>query len=135
MEMTYFTADERRLMLRLTRELIGRLRHVMTHDDMRRVWDTLSVAAAGGHLDRDMGGFNPIVRQASTALLLCQNVVADRNLTIATMIYPVCHTRFMTMKQVNEQWGDDVTQLVHGLMEVSMGAKPLWSTRTSRSCC
>ncbi len=119
MEMTYFTADERRLMLRLTRELIGRLRHVMTHDDMRRVWDTLSVAAAGGHLDRDMGGFNPIVRQASTALLLCQNVVADRNLTIATMIYPVCHTRFMTMKQVNEQWGDDVTQLVHGLMEVS----------------
>lgn len=90
MEMTYFSADERHLMLHVTRQLLARLRPVMPHDDVRRLFNTLSAAVAGGHLDRDDNGINPLLRQASTALLLCQSVVADRNLTIATMIYPLC---------------------------------------------
>lgn len=119
MEMTYFSADERHLMLHVTRQLLARLRPVMPHDDVRRLFNTLSAAVAGGHLDRDDNGINPLLRQASTALLLCQSVVADRNLTIATMIYPLCHTGFLTQKQVIEQYGDDVLKLVHGLIEVS----------------
>lgn len=119
MENTYFSSDERRLMNHITRELLTRLEPVMTHDDMRHVFNTISAAVAGGHLDRDVNGINPLVRHASTALLLCQSVVADRNLTIATMIYPLCHTGFLTMKQVSDEYGNDVCGLVHGLMEVS----------------
>ena len=119
MEMNYFTADERRLMLRLTRELLPRLSTVMTHDDIRQLFNTLAAAVAGGHLDRDASGLNPLIHQVSTVHLLCHSVVADRNMTVATMLYPLCQSTFLTTGQVAKDYGDDVCRLVQGLINVS----------------
>ena len=119
MEITYFTADERRLMATVTRQLITRLKPVMTGADMRRVYKTLAAAVAGGHLDRDDNAINPLLRQACTALVLCQSIVPDRNMALATMIYPLCRTGFLTSRQVVDDYGQDVGKLVNGLIKVS----------------
>ncbi len=119
MTQTYFSDDERLLMIHLTRDLISRLGAVMTQADIRQLFNTLSAAVTGGYLDRDENGINPLLHQTSTAHLLCHNVVTDRDMTVATMLYPLCQSGFLAKSQVISDFGDDVYKLVQGLINVS----------------
>ncbi len=119
MTQTYFSDDERLLMIHLTRDLISRLGAVMTQADIRQLFNTLSAAVTGGYLDRDENGINPLLHQTSTAHLLCHNVVTDRDMIVATMLYPLCQSGFLAKSQVISDFGDDVYKLVQGLINVS----------------
>lgn len=115
----YFRTDERKQMTHVVRQLLGHLQDIVPEHDVRRVYELIHTAVTGGYLDRDDNGINPLLHQANTTLLLCQSIVADRNLTIATMLYPLCHSEFINEKQVQKDFGDDVARLVHGLLGVS----------------
>ena len=115
----YFNTDERKQMTRITRQLLKRLQDIVSEQDVRHVYELIHAAVTGGYLDRDSNGFNPLLHHASTTLMLCQNIVADRDMTLAIMLYPLCHTEFITEKQVLKDFGEDVARLVHGLLGVS----------------
>lgn len=115
----YFNTDERKQMTQITRQLLNRLQDIVPEQDVRHVYELIHAAVTGGYLDRDDNGINPLLHQASTTLMLCQSIVADRNMAIATMLYPLCQSEFLTEQQILNTFGDDVALLVHGLLGVS----------------
>ena len=115
----YFTSGEQREMQCIVRQLLSRLHGIVSQQDIRQVYELVHAAVTGGFLDRDDNGINPLLHQARTALMLCQNIVADRSMTLATILYPLCHNDFIPEQQIYKQFGDDVARLVHGLLGVS----------------
>ncbi|MBQ5409801.1 MAG: bifunctional (p)ppGpp synthetase/guanosine-3',5'-bis(diphosphate) 3'-pyrophosphohydrolase, partial [Muribaculaceae bacterium] len=68
---------------------------------------------------RDKYGFNPVVRTLHTAELLHDNIAADVSMTTAVLIYNLCRSGYITEQQVEQNFGDDVSKLVHGLIKIS----------------
>ena len=106
-------------MISITLGLLKRTKGIVSKEDRRRCFSLIRDAVKGGHLNRDTDGINPLFHQASTALMLCKSIVADRNMTLATLLYPLCHNEFVTEQRIQKEFGDDVARLVHGLLGVS----------------
>lgn len=102
----------------LLRELISLLSPVMTKDVLRKSFNMIRDAVLSGYLGNDTNGINPLLRHARTAVLLCQSVTPDLNMTLATMLYPLCQENFISAERLAETYGDDVARLVQGLLSV-----------------
>ena len=59
------------------------------------------------------------MRTLHTAELLHDNIAADVSMTTAVLIYNLCRSGYITEQQVEQNFGDDVAKLVHGLIKIS----------------
>ena len=79
----YFNQDERFLALKLCKNLINLSNDTLTHEDIRNVYEIVRNGVANNHFQRDQYGINPTIRVLNTALLLAENIHADRDMIIA----------------------------------------------------
>ena len=116
----YFTQDERAHLLQLTKELGDKLGPQLTIQDIntvhRLIHDGITEA---GIFKRDQYGLNPVLRHMRTALALCESIAPDRPMVIATMIYNLCRGDYLDVPRVRELFGDDIANIVHGLLHVA----------------
>lgn len=115
---SYLQHDERLRLLWLTRQLLQLTHPVVDKADVRKLFDLWKNAVRQGFMQRDDNGINPMMRHMRTTLLLCQNVLIDRDMLLATMCYELSHQKAATTQQVQELFGDDVEHLVRGLLAV-----------------
>ena len=116
---TYYTADERREVMLLTRKLLQRHHGVVTGADVQAVRTLVDRGVADGRYNRDRHGINPVVRHLRTALLLSESIAPDRSMTIATLLFGLCRREVVTEEEVARIFDEDTARLVHGLNKVA----------------
>ncbi len=116
----YFTAEERPQLLQLVKDLNDRLGNQLTCRDINTVHELIERGInEAGIFRRDQYGLNPVLRHLSTALTLCDSVVPDRTMVIATMLYNLCRGDYLDVSRVRTLFDDDVAHVVHGLLHVA----------------
>jgi GTP pyrophosphokinase len=117
--MQFFTSDERLKAINLTRKLLGYVKDIIQPEDFKRVKGIVSKAAENGALCRDKFGKNPVLRDLTTSVILCESVSPDRNMILAILLHDLCNTEYLTIDDVTHKWDDDVAKLVNGLIKAS----------------
>jgi GTP pyrophosphokinase len=117
--MQFFTPDEKLRTINLTRKLLGEVKDIIQPGDFRHVKAVISKAAENGALARDKFGKNPVLRDLSTSVILCESVSPDRNMILAILLHDLCNTEYLSVEEVERQWDDDVAKLVKGLIKAS----------------
>lgn len=119
MDEKYFTPAERDAALPLVAQLLRDTREIILPDDFKKLRHTIADAVKEGHYRRDRQGINPALHNIRTSVALCEMVSPDRNMIVATLLYKLCDSQFLTIDNVTAEWGDDIARLVNGLLKVS----------------
>lgn len=119
MDEKYFTPAERDAALPLVAQLLRDTREIILPDDFKKLRRTIADAVKEGHYRRDRQGINPALHNIKTSVALCEMVSPDRNMIVATLLYKLCDSQFLTIDNVTAEWGDDIARLVNGLLKVS----------------
>ncbi|WP_304633354.1 bifunctional (p)ppGpp synthetase/guanosine-3',5'-bis(diphosphate) 3'-pyrophosphohydrolase [uncultured Muribaculum sp.] len=119
MEEKYFTPEEKKEMLALSRQLLAHTREIQERDDFKRIRHIISDGIKQNHYRRDRYGINPTIHNLNTAMLLCDKISPDRNMIIAILLFNLCKTEFIPTEELVKQWGDDIAKLIRGLLKVS----------------
>ena len=119
MEQAYFTIDEREVLLQTVRKLLCLLGNTITNGEINDVHSIIKNGVLGGFYNRDKYGINPVVRNLETALLLAEQVAPDKDMAVSIMLYNLCKSGFVSEETVQRTFGDDVSKLVRGLINVS----------------
>ena len=116
----YFNTEERTLLLQLVKDINERLGNQLSCRDINTVHDLIKRGITeAGIFRRDQYGLNPVIRHLRTALTLCDNIVPDRTMVIATMIYNLCRDNYLTPGRVKALFDEDIARVVHGLLNVA----------------
>ncbi len=119
MEEKYFTFEEKKEMLALSRQLLAHTREIQERDDFKRIRHIISDGIKQNHYRRDRYGINPTIHNLNTAMLLCDKISPDRNMIIAILLFNLCKTEFIPTEELVKEWGDDIAKLIRGLLKVS----------------
>lgn len=119
MEENYFTPEEKKEMLALSRQLLAHTREIQERDDFKRIRHIISDGIKQNHYRRDRYGINPTIHNLNTAMLLCDKISPDRNMIIAILLFNLCKTEFIPTEELVKEWGDDIAKLIRGLLKVS----------------
>ena len=113
----YFTETEWTEFCSHYRELVATLREVFSGEELLSLRKIVSDAVSKGEYKRDDNGINPIVRTVYTAQLLCEKVGAERDMVVAIFILPLVASAYMSIDDVEKQYGQDAAKLVRGLLK------------------
>ena len=114
-----FKKYEKARLLPLCKQLISLMGDTLRDDDFSIVKKTISNALQNGHYRRDKQGINPIIHNLETAILLCDKISPDRNMVGAILLHNLCKTDYLSITELEKQWGNDISKLVKGLLKVS----------------
>lgn len=115
----YFTREELAQVQSMIKRLIRMLDSQLTVADVNQVDHILRGAVSNGHYVRDKYGLNPVVRFLRTALTLTENIAPDRSMVIATLLFNLARSGYVTVDNVRKLFGEDIAKLVKGLVNVS----------------
>ena len=119
MTQNYITSDQRKILLDAARELF-RSHGAQTRKGDLKTLKTLTESAVEADLiGRDQQGRTPTMLSLNTALLLSRLVAPDRNMTLATMLAPLCQAGAVDLKGIAKLYDDDIAHLVEGLVRVT----------------
>ena len=117
--MAFFNDNERDYVLAVVRKLWKSFRRQISIEHIHKLDKIIRGGVIEQVYKRDKYGFNPVVRTLHTAELLHDNIAADVSMTTAVLIYNLCRSGYITEQQVEQNFGDDVSKLVHGLIKIS----------------
>ena len=119
MQENYFTEEEKPLVKNLCRELIRKAQGQISLADINMIHSIIKEGILQNHYRRDKYGINPTIRNLNTALLLTDNIGADRNMIIAILLYNLCSSEFIPEEEIKKTFGDDIAKLIGGLLKIS----------------
>ena len=115
----YFNDSERILALRLCKRLIKLSHDTVSPDDLRNVYEIIRNSVASGQIHRDKYGINPTIRTLSTAILLAEDIHADRDMIIAVLVYSIYENNSDCGIEIQKKFGNDTAKLIAGLIKIS----------------
>lgn len=119
MEESYYTAEEKKFVVDAYKKLCESFKDETSTEELKQLRQIMTNGIAKGHAARDKYGINPTVRHLNTALLITENIGADKNMVIAVLLYHLCKTEYISPEKVKEEFGDDIYSLIYGLLKVS----------------
>ena len=120
MEMdAFFTLDERKLLPSLYRKLLVLLDDALQKEDCVKLRTCMRQAVESGSLKRDLFGFNPIVKDMQTAIIVAEEIGMKRASVLGLMLHNAVMARILTVADVEEGYGSDVAGIVRGLIKVN----------------
>lgn len=107
--------NEKRRLQSLYRQLRCLTSEILPTEDVKTVRSLLTEIGRGENIaERDKFGFHPLVRALSTAVTLCSQVSADRNMVLAIIL-----SRFISVDDARiRDVDDDVKRMMTGLEKV-----------------
>lgn len=119
MQENYFNEKEKAIVIDLCKELMRKNRDQLSSSDINTIHSIIKEGILQDHYRRDKYGINPTIRNLNTALLLTDNIGADRNMLMATLLYNLCKEEYITEDKLKETLGADTTKLIKGLLKIS----------------
>lgn len=115
----YFTESEWCEFRNCYRSLVSAMRGEMIYRDIVSLSRLIRDAIAKGMMLRDEHSVNPLLRCASTALLLCNKVGAERDMVIAIFLSQLAACEYISIEDIAGRYGEGVAKLVKGLLKTS----------------
>lgn len=119
MDNIYLTDNERKDIIKVYKSLLYLTSECAEKDDIPRLREIIDRGIAENHYQRDKFGFNSLLHNLNTALLLCEKISPDRSMIIAIILWNLRQSEYLSDKEIQEQWGDDILRLIRGLIKVS----------------
>ena len=119
MNLPYFQGNELAELKGLMRVLLRNLREQLSLSDVNQVDSIIRGAVSNGHYSRDKYGLNPINRFMRTAVAVTENIAPDRSMAIATLLFNLARSGYVSLDELRTKFDDDIAKLVHGLINVS----------------
>ena len=115
----FFTGDEKRQLSVLYRKLLQLSGETLRKGDCRKLKSHLIQAVQGNHVNRDVFGLNPIIKDMQTAVIVAEEIGMRRASILGIMLHDSVHNGTYTAEQVAEDFGEDVAGIIRGLIRVN----------------
>lgn len=111
----YFTQSEWTEFCNSYRQLVSSTTGELSYSTIAEVSKMLREAMTQGRLLHSKHGLNVMLRNMTTALLLCEMVGVDRDMILAIFLCPLVECEYIAIDDVKKRYGDDVAKLIKGL--------------------
>lgn len=102
----------------LYRRVVGALGQYLAPSDVKSLRRVISQGIAEGHYGRDRFGLNSLIHRLQTVELMADAVSPDRSISVALMLAPLAQSGFLSQEDILNEWGDDISAIVGGLIRV-----------------
>ena len=111
-ELLVFTSEEKKELFRLVKELWKNAEGKLTGSDYRFVKQRINQAVEQGKLIRYKMGFNPIIIELKTAMLVSQEIGYQRDIIISILISRCIQAGTATMEEMKEEVGENAVKIL-----------------------
>ncbi|MCH5246454.1 MAG: RelA/SpoT family protein [Muribaculaceae bacterium] len=101
------------------KELLKLTKNVAQPGDVKRLKELLTKGIETGTLNRNRHGFHRLLHNIETARLMCEKIGPDREMVLAILLRDLCRGGMTTEEEVAQQWGTDVSTMIHGLLKTA----------------
>ena len=113
-----FPSDERIEALSLYAKLKDRVGDSLLPGDEQKMRHHLMQLMDGNHVIRNIFGLNPILLSLQTALLLVEETGLKRDSVLAVLLHYSVMSDFITINDVERDYGQSVARILHGLHRI-----------------
>ncbi len=117
-ERLQFTTEEREQALQIYSDLKELISESITKMDEGRLRAHLMKAIEEGQVQRDVFGLNPILTALQTAMLVVEEIGLRRDAVFAIMLRPSVEQGFLTIENVEKDYGSSVGKILRGLERI-----------------
>ena len=113
-----FSADEREQVVTLYTQLKEKIAGSLEMGDEEMIRHHLLNAIEQGRVRRDVFELNPVVLALQTALLVVEEIGLRRDAVLAILLHPIVENGYVTIEEVETQYGASVARILHGLQRI-----------------
>ena len=114
-----FNAEESSLVVRLTKELSHNVDSRVPASDYRFIKQKIRNAIAEGKIVRDSLGFNPIVNDMQTALLVGKEIGYQQEIITSIMLNRCVQAGTTNIDEIKEQFGENAAKILNNLIQIN----------------
>jgi GTP pyrophosphokinase len=118
MEHKLFSDKERHFFVQLYKELLQITQSFIHREDKQKVKQLILEALDKDVLQRDHFGFNPIIKNIQTAIIICREMNMQRASVLAIMLHNIVQCKLYSLEDVKKDFGIDVAEIIKGLVQI-----------------
>ena len=117
--LTTISGDEKELLVSTVKKLQPLVADILDPDDFHKIKEHLFRAVESGALQRDQFGFNPVLFDLQTALITVEEIGLNRASVVSILLHECVAMGAVSLDEVREEYGDDVANIIKGLLRVN----------------
>ncbi len=117
--LTTISGDEKELLISTVKKLQPLVADILNPDDFHKIKEHLFRAVESGALQRDQFGFNPVLFDLQTALIAVEEIGLNRASVVSILLHECVAMGAVSLDEVREEYGDDVANIIKGLLRVN----------------
>ena len=117
--LTTISGDEKELLISTVKKLQPLVADILNPDDFHKIKEHLFRAVESGALQRDQFGFNPVLFDLQTALITVEEIGLNRASVVSILLHECVAMGAVSLDEVREDYGDDVANIIKGLLRVN----------------
>lgn len=118
-ENIFFTQEEYKELFVLYKKLLKLSGDTLQPNDCKQLKQNLIEATKNQLLVRDVFGLNPILKDMQTAIIVADEIGMRRASILSIMLHDCVKSGFITTKEVEKKYGQDVSRIINGLVKIS----------------
>lgn len=117
--MDFFTPEEKKLFASKYKQLLKHLHSFLEREDVPKMKELMKRVVALDCYGRDKNGINGLLRNIDTALIATTEIGLKRTSVIALLLYRPVMKKVITLAEVEQKFGSDVTLIIQRLLKTS----------------
>lgn len=117
--MDFFTPEEKKLFASKYKQLLKHLHAFLEREDVPKMKELMKRIVALDCYGRDKNGINGLLRNIDTALIATTEIGLKRTSVIALLLYRPVMKKVITLEEVEQKFGSDVTLIIQRLLKTS----------------
>ena len=115
---SFFTPEEREQLRHLYRNLLKLSGNVLQTDDCQKMRRHIEEAGQKNLLKQDIFGFNPIITDMETALIVAAEIGLTRAAILGVMLHTCVKSGAHNVTEIEQRFGTDVAVIIRGLNRI-----------------
>ncbi len=118
-ETALITEEERKSLPDVFKKLQLLSGDIVCNEDFKKIRNILYDAVRAGSIQRDSFGFNPILFDLQTAIIVVEEIGLNRASVISVLLHDCVALGSISLDFVRNEFGDDVANIIRGLIKVN----------------
>lgn len=114
----FFTSEEKIALFGLYRRLLKLTGDALQKGDCRKLKQLLIQTVSNHHIQRDIFGLNPIIKDMQTAVIVAEEIGMRRASILGVMLHDSARFGACSIEEIKKNYGEDVAGIVRGLIRV-----------------
>jgi len=114
----FFTTEEKKLLFVLYRKLLQLSGDTLLKGDCKKLKTHLINSIQNDHIQRDVFGLNPIIKDMQTAVIVAEEIGMRRASILGLMLHDSVRCGTYSTENIERDYGEDVAGIIRGLIRV-----------------